>query len=107
MQTSRLEERRGESIGVSVLAENNKVIVDVAPPCCDGNGKCDGESLVRLGASLTTGDLSLLSLSIPAYQWKRPPLDETETKSIRVWFVVVASQGEGHDRPGPARPGHP
>ncbi len=83
---------------MSVLAETGKVIIDEAPPCCDGDGKCDGESLVRLGASLTTGDLSLLSFSIPAYQWKRPPLDETKTKSIRAWYVVVATEGEGNDR---------
>ena len=83
---------------MSVLAETGKVIIDEAPPCCDGGGKCDGESLVRLGASLTIGDLSLLSFSIPAYQLKRPPLDETKTKSIRAWYVVVAKEGEGNDR---------
>jgi len=83
---------------VSVLAETNKVTMDEAPPCCDGNGKCDGESLVRLGVSFTTGDLSLLSFSIPAYQLKHPPLDETKTKSIRVWYVVVAKEGEDNSR---------
>ncbi len=88
----------GESISVSVLAETNKVTMDEAPPCCDGDGKCDGESLVRLGASFRTGDLSLLAFSIPAGQWKRPPLDQSKTKSIRVWYVVVATEGEGNDR---------
>ncbi len=83
---------------MSVLAETNKVTMDEAPPCCDGNGKCDGESLVRLGVSFTTGDLSLLSFSIPAYQLKHPPLDETKTKSIRVWYVVVAKEGEDNSR---------
>lgn len=83
---------------MSMLAESGKVIIDVAPRCCDGTGKCDGESLVRLGASLTTGDLSLLSFSIPAYQLKQPPLDEAKTKCIRVWYVVVATVGEGHGR---------
>ncbi len=83
---------------MSVLAEASTVTMDVAPPCCDGDGTCDGESLVRLGASFTTGDLSLLSFSIPAYQLKHPPLDETKTKSIRVWYVVVATEGEGNGR---------
>ncbi len=85
----------GESISVSVLAE---LSMDVAPPCCDGDGTCDGECLVRLGVSLTTGDLSLLSFSIPADQWKRPPLDPSKTKSLRVWYVVVATEGEGNAR---------
>ena len=83
---------------MSVLAETSKVTMDVAPPCCDGNGTCDGASLVRLGASFTTGDLALLSFSIPADQWKRPPLDQSKTKSIRVWYVVVATEGEGNGR---------
>ena len=69
-----------------------------APPCCDGNGECDGERLVRLGASFTTGDLSLLSFSISADQSKRPPLDKGKTKSIRAWYVVVAIEGEGNAR---------
>ena len=83
---------------MSVLAETNKVTLDEALPCCDGDGACDGESLLRLGVSFTTGDLSLLSFSIPADQWKRPPLDQTKTKSIRVWYVVVATEGEGNGR---------
>ncbi len=83
---------------MSVLAETSSVTLDVAPPCCDGDGTCDGESLVRLGASFTTGDLAMLSFSIPADQWKRPPLDQSTTNSIRVWYVVVATEGEGHGR---------
>ncbi|MCH8148176.1 MAG: hypothetical protein IH987_09335 [Planctomycetes bacterium] len=83
---------------MSVLAETSKVTMDLAPPCCDGNGKCDGESLVRLGVSFTTGDLSLLSFLIPANQCKHPPPDQSKTKSVRVWYVVVATEGEGNDR---------
>ena len=91
---------------MSVLARNNKVTMEEAPPCCDGDGECDGESLVRLGVSFTTGDLSLLSFSIPSYQlkrpqldqMKRPQLDQSKTKSIRVWNVVVATEGEGNGR---------
>ena len=83
---------------MSVLAETSRLTMDVAPPCCDGEGSCDGESLLRLGTSFTTGDLSLLSFSIPADQWKRPPLDQSKTKSIRVWYVVVATEGEGNGR---------
>ena len=83
---------------MSVIAETSSVTMDVAPPCCDGNGTCDGESLVRLGASFTTGDLALLSFSIPADQWTRPPLDQSKTRSIRVWYVVVATEGEGNGR---------
>ena len=81
-----------------VLAETSSVTLDEAPPCCDGDETCDGESLLRLGTSFTTGDLSLLSFSIPADQWKRPPLDQSKTKSIRVWYVVVATEGEGNGR---------
>jgi hypothetical protein len=81
-----------------VLAETSSVTLDEAPPCCDGDGKCDGESLLRLGASFTTGDLSLLSFSIPADQLKHPPLDQSKAKSIRVWYVVVATEGEGNGR---------
>lgn len=87
-----------ESISVSVLAETSRITLDEAPPCCDGDGTCDGESLVRLGASFTTGDLSLLSFSIPKDHWKRPPLDQNKTKNIRVWYVVVATEGEGNAR---------
>jgi hypothetical protein len=83
---------------VSLLAETSRVTLDVAAPCCDGDGTCDGDSLVRLGASFTTGDLALLSFSIPADQWKHPPLDQSEMKSIRVWYVVVAAEGEGNTR---------
>ena len=83
---------------MSMLAENSRVTMDEAPPCCDGDGKCDGESLIRLGVSFTTGDLALLSFSIPAHQLKPPPLDETKTKSMRVWYVVVATEGEGNGR---------
>ncbi len=83
---------------MSVLDETSTVTMDVAPPCCDGKGSCDGESLVRLGASFTTGDLSLLSFSIPAHQLKHPPLDQSKTRSIRVWYVVVATEGEGNGR---------
>ena len=83
---------------MSAVADTSKITMAVAPPCCDGNGECDGESLVRLGASFTTGDLALVSFSIPAYQLKHPPLDETKTKSTRVWYVVVATEGEGNGR---------
>ena len=83
---------------MSVLAKTSRVTLDEAPPCCDGDGTCDGESLLRLGTSFTTGDLSLLSFAIPADQWKRPPLDQSKTKSIRVWYVVVATEGEGNGR---------
>ncbi|MCH9034143.1 MAG: hypothetical protein IID42_06515 [Planctomycetes bacterium] len=83
---------------MSLLAETGNVTIDVAPPCCDGHGTCDGESLLRLGASFTTGDLSLLSFSIPANQWKRPLPDQSQTKSIRVWYVVVAAESEGDTR---------
>ena len=83
---------------MSALAETSRVTMDLAPPCCDGDGTCDGKRLVRLGASFTTGDLSLLSFSIPADQWKGPPLDQSKTKSIRVWYVVVATEGEGNGR---------
>ncbi len=83
---------------MSVLAETSSVTIDQAPPCCDGDGACDGESLLRLGVSFTTGDLSLLSFSIPAYLLKHPPLDETKAKSMRAWFVVVATEGEGNGR---------
>jgi hypothetical protein len=97
LQTSRPDGRKWESISVTVLAETNKITMDAAPPCCDGGGTCDGESLVRLGVSFTTGDLSLLSFSIPSYQLKHPP-DQSKTKSIRVWYVVVAAEGEGNGR---------
>ena len=83
---------------MSVLARNNKVTMEEAPPCCDGDGECDGESLVRMGVSFTTGDLSLLSFLIPSYQVKHPQLDQGKTKSIRVWYVVVATEGEGNGR---------
>ncbi len=83
---------------MSVLTENNRITLDVAPPCCDGGGKCDGETLLRLGASFTSGDLALLSFSIPADQWKHPPEDQRGTKCIRSWYVVVASDGEGKGR---------
>jgi len=83
---------------VSVQAETSRVIMNGAPPCCDGDGKCDGESLIRLGASFTTGDLSLLSFSLPADQWRHSPPDQSKTKSIRVWYVVVATEGEGNGR---------
>ena len=83
---------------MSLVAETSRVTMDVALPCCDGKGTCDGESLLRLGASLTTGDLSLLSFSIPADQLKHPPLDRSKTESIRVWYVVVATEGEGNAR---------
>jgi len=89
---------QAESISVSVLAETSRVTLNVAPPCCDGDGACDGENLLRLGVSFATGDLSLLSFSIPADQWKRPPLDQSKTKSIRVWYVVVATEGKGNGR---------
>ena len=72
--------------------------MDLAVPCCDGGGKCDGQSLLRLGASFTTGDLALLSFSIPTDQLKRPSGDESESKSIRLWYVVVATVGEGEER---------
>ena len=85
-------------MGVSLLTETGNVTIDLPPPCCDGHGTCNGESLLRLGASFTTGDLSLLSFSIPANQWKRPLPDQSQTKSIRVWYVVVATEGEGNGR---------
>ena len=72
--------------------------MEIAPPCCDGTDACDGQSLIRLGASFTPGDLALLSFSIPADQWKRPLDDGEEAKSIGVWYVVVAADGENEDR---------
>ena len=72
--------------------------LEIAPPCCDGTDACDGRSLIRLGASFTPGDLALLSFSIPADQWKRPLDHGEEAKSVRVWYVVVAADGEGEDR---------
>ena len=83
---------------MSMLTGINGVSMDLAVPCCDGGGKCDGQSLLRLGASFTTGDLALISFSIPTDQLKRPPGDESESKSIRLWYVVVATVGEGEER---------
>ena len=83
---------------MSMLTGINGVSMDLAVPCCDGGGKCDGQSLLRLGASFTTGDLALLSFSIPTDQLKRPSGDESESKSIRLWYVVVATVGEGEER---------
>ena len=73
-------------------------MMETAPPCCDGTEACDGRSLLRLGASFTPGDLALLSFSVPADQWKRPLDDGEEAKSVRIWYVVVAADGEGEDR---------
>ena len=72
--------------------------MDLAAPCCDGSGKCDGQSLLRLGASFTAGDLALLSFTIPADQLQRPSDDESELQSIRLWYVVVATDGKGEER---------
>ena len=72
--------------------------MDLAEPCCDGSGKCDGQILLRLGASFTAGDLALLSFSIPTDQLKHPPDDESESQTIRLWYVVVATVGEGDER---------
>ncbi len=72
--------------------------MDLAVPCCDGGGKCDGQSLLRLGASFTTGDLALLSFSIPRDQLNRAPDDERESQSIRLWYVVVATDGAAGER---------
>ncbi len=83
---------------MSVLAQTSSVTLNEAPPCCDGDGTCDGESLVRLGTSFTTGDLSLLSFSIPADLWNHSSPVKSKTKSIRVWYVVVATEGDGNDR---------
>ena len=89
---------------MSLLAETSKVTMDAAPPCCDGDGKCDGESHLRLGASFTTGDLALLSFSIPAYQLKHPPLNQSTTKSVRVRLrkmgsaIMFLAEGHTHQR---------
>ena len=80
------------------LTKTESLALEPAPPCCDGNGECDGKSHLRLGASFTPGDLALLSFSIPADQWKDPLDDGEAAKSIRVWYVVVAADGEGEDR---------
>ncbi len=80
------------------LTRTESCVMEIAPPCCDGTGECDGQSLSRLGASFTPGDLALLSFSVPADQWKRPIDDREKEKSIRVWYVVVAVDGEGEDR---------
>ena len=83
---------------MSMLTGINGVSMDLAAPCCDGSGKCDGQSLLRLGASFTTGDLALLSFSIPTDQLKHPPDDESESQTVRLWYVVVATVGEGDER---------
>ena len=81
-----------------MLTTTETLTLEIAPPCCDGTDECDGKSLLRLGSKFTAGDLALLSFSIPADQWK-PPFDGSdETKSIRVWYVVVAADGEREDR---------
>ncbi len=72
--------------------------MDLAAPCCDGSGKCDGQSLLRLGVSFTVGDLALLSLSVPRDQLNRAPDDERESQSTRLWYVVVATDGEAGER---------
>ncbi len=83
---------------MSTHLEVNGINMELASPCCDGSGKCDGQSLLRLGSSFTAGDLALLSFSIPTDQFKRPPNDESESQSIRLWYVVVATAGEGDER---------
>ena len=80
------------------LTKTESLALETAPPCCDGANECDGQSLLRLGASFTPGDLALLSFSIPADQWKDPLDDREAAKSVRVWSVVVAVDGEGEDR---------
>ncbi len=85
-------------MNVPPLSETDGLSIDVAPPCCDGSGECDGRSFVRLGLSFTPGDLALLSFSIPAGQWKRPHDDQHGATHVRVWYVVVAADGEGEDR---------
>ena len=85
-------------MNVLPLAETDRLSLQLAPPRCDGSGDCDGSSLVRLGASFTSGDLALLSLSIPADQWKRTSGDRHEAKPVRVWYVVVAADGAGDGR---------
>ncbi len=77
------------------LTKTESLALETAPPCCDGANECDGQSLLRLGASFTPGDLALLSFSIPADQWKDPLDDREAAKSVRVWYVVVAVDGEG------------
>ncbi len=72
--------------------------MDLAAPCCDGSGKCDGQSLLRVGASFAAGDLALLSFSVPRDQLNRAPDNERESPSIRLWYVVVATDGEGEER---------
>lgn len=79
------------------LTKTETVVMELAPPCCDGTDDCDGKSFLRLGASFTPGDLALLSFSIPANQWRRLLDDREESKSIRIWFVVVAADGEGEN----------
>ena len=83
---------------MSTLTEVSGISMELALPCCDGSGKCDGQSLLRLGASFTAGDLALLSFSIPTDQLKRPPDDESESQTIRLWYVVVATDGQGEER---------
>ena len=83
---------------MSTHTEGNGISMDLAAPCCDGSGKCDGQSLLRLGASFAAGDLALLSFTIPADQLQRPSDDESELQSIRLWYVVVATVGEGEER---------
>ena len=77
-------------------AKTKSLVIETAPPCCDGNGECDGQSFKRLGASFTPGDLALLSISLPADQWKLEI--QMARKSLRLWYVVVAADGEGMNR---------
>jgi len=60
-----------------MLTKTETLVIETAPPCCDGANECDRRSLLRMGASFTPGDLALLSFSIPADQWKAP-LDDRE-----------------------------
>ena len=78
------------------LMKTESLALETAPPCCDGSNECDGKGRLRLGASFTPGDLALLSISLPADQWKLKI--QMARKSLRLWYVVVAADGEGMNR---------
>jgi len=80
------------------LTKTESLALETAPPCCDGANECDGKTRLRLGASFTPGDLALLAFSVPADQWQRPLDNQEAAKSVAVWYVIVAADGEGEDR---------
>ena len=88
----------GEPLNEITPTKTESLTLQAAPPCCDGANECDGKTRLRLGASFTPGDLALLSFSIPADQWKDPLDDREAAKSVRVWYVVAAADGEGENR---------